>query len=159
MSSITPSCEVRLRRVEPEDLETVLRHRREMFREMGGKYEQALQQFEAASRQYFEKALEDGSYYGLFVEIEGQIAAGGGVVVADWPGSPMNFEPRRAWLLNIFVEPAHRRKGLARMVAEALIDWCRQNGFRTVALHASEYGRSLYENLGFQPTNEMRLIF
>jgi len=34
-----------------------LRHRREMFREMGGSYLRSLDQFESASRRYFEVAL------------------------------------------------------------------------------------------------------
>lgn len=129
-----------------------------MFREMGGKYRESLEQFEPASRQYFDAALRDGTYFGLMAELDGQVAAGGGVLIADWPGSPLNFEPKRAWILNIYVEPQHRRQGLAKAVTKALIDWCRQNGFSSVALHASEYGRGLYEKLGFQPTNEMRLI-
>jgi GNAT superfamily N-acetyltransferase len=57
------------------------------------------------------------------------------------------------------VEPHHRRKGLARNITDALIEWCKQNGFQSVALHASEFGRGLYEKLGFRPTNEMRLVF
>jgi len=37
------------------------------------------------------------------------------------------------------------------------VAWCGRNGFRSVALHASEDGRALYEELGFSGTNEMRL--
>jgi GNAT superfamily N-acetyltransferase len=129
-----------------------------MFREMGGTYRESLDKFELASREYFDAALRGGTYFGLFAELEGQVVAGGGVVIADWPGSPLNFEPKRAWILNIYVEPQHRRQGVAKAMTEALIDWCRQNGFASVALHTSEYGRGLYEQLGFRPTNEMRLV-
>jgi ribosomal protein S18 acetylase RimI-like enzyme len=149
---------VKLRPATPRDLEVILHHRREMFREMGGKYRASLEQFESASRRYFETALDDGTYFGLMAELDGAVAGGGGVVIANWPGSPLNFEPTRAWILNIYVEPEHRRQGLAKAMTEALIDWCRQNGFASVALHASEYGRGLYEKLGFRPTNEMRLV-
>ena len=38
-----------------------------------------------------------------------------------------------------------------------LIDWCRAEGFNSVNLHASVDGRPLYEQLGFEATNEMRL--
>jgi hypothetical protein len=38
-----------------------------------------------------------------------------------------------------------------------MIDWCRENGFINVGLHASDEGRPVYEQLGFKPTNEMRL--
>jgi GNAT superfamily N-acetyltransferase len=158
MSSSVPISEVKLRATTPVDIEVILRHRREMFREMGGKYEQLLGQFEAASRSYFQIALTAGTYYGLFAEVRGEIAAGGGIVIVDWPGSPLNLEPKRAWILNIYVEPQQRRRGLARMIANSLVDWCRTNGFQSVALHASEYGRGLYETLGFRGTNEMRLL-
>lgn len=140
------------------DLELVLHHRREMFREMGGKYRDALPQFESASRRYFENALKDGGYFGLLAEFGGQIAGGGGLLIGDWPGSPLNLEPKRAWILNLYVEPQYRREGLARAITGALIQWCRENGFASVALHASKYGRGLYEDLGFRPTNEMRLL-
>ncbi len=150
--------DVHLRSAVPADIEVILRHRREMFREMGGNYERSLEQFEPASRRYFEVALQNGSYFALLAEINGEIAAGGGIVIAAWPGSPLNFEPKRAWILNIYVEPDYRRKGLARTITERLIAWCAEQGFESVALHASQYGRSLYEKLGFKNTNEMRLV-
>lgn len=148
---------MKLRPATVADLDVILRQRREMFREMGGHYQDQIDLFENASQRYFQSALQDGSYIGLLGEIGGNVIAGGGVVIAPWPGSPLNFSPRRAWILNIYVEPEYRRQGLARTTAEALISWCRENGFQSVALHASEYGRSLYEKLGFSPTNEMRL--
>lgn len=146
-----------LRPATPADVEIILHHRREMFREMGGDYERQLDRFEDASRKYFESALADGSYYGIFGEIDHHTVAGGGVVTTPWPGSPLNHKPRRAWILNIFVEPPHRSRGYAKLIMQALIEWCRDNCYDSVALHASEFGRSLYEKLGFRPTNEMRL--
>lgn len=124
---------------------------------MGGRYAESLEQFEPASRSYFEKSLADGTYYGVLLELSGEVVAAGGILIADWPGSPLNFEPRRAWILNMYVEPQARRRGFARLIMQTLIEWCRQNGFKSVALHASEYGESLYEKLGFRGTNEMRL--
>jgi len=41
---------------------------------------------------------------------------------------------------------------------QAMIAWCRENGFVSVELHASDEGRGLYEQLGFEATGEMRLI-
>jgi hypothetical protein len=40
---------------------------------------------------------------------------------------------------------------------QEMIAWCRQQGFTHIYLHASKDGRPLYEALGFEPTNEMRL--
>jgi hypothetical protein len=38
------------------------------------------------------------------------------------------------------------------------LDWCGAHGIDHVILHASVEGRHLYESLGFEATNEMRLI-
>ena len=148
---------MRIRPATIADLELILHHRREMFREMGGDYERGLQAFENASHAYHAKALKDGSYYGLLGETNNEVVAGGGVLLAAWPGSPLNLDPRRAWILNVYVEPGFRRRGFARAITQSLIESCRQSGFQSVALHASEYGRALYESLGFKSTNEMRL--
>jgi hypothetical protein len=40
-----------------------------------------------------------------------------------------------------------------------ILEWLKQRGFRAVNLHASREGRPLYEKLGFEATNEMRLKF
>jgi len=38
-----------------------------------------------------------------------------------------------------------------------MIALCRENEFVSVALHASDEGRALYEQLGFKPSDEMQL--
>jgi GNAT superfamily N-acetyltransferase len=60
-------------------------------------------------------------------------------------------------ILNMYVERAHRRRGIAQALMEAMIGWCRANEFAYVSLHASAQGRGLYVKLGFKPTDEMRL--
>ena len=52
-----------------------------------------------------------------------------------------------------------RKRGIARQVMVQILDWIKGRGFHGVNLHASAEGRSLYEKLGFEPTNEMRLKF
>jgi hypothetical protein len=46
---------------------------------------------------------------------------------------------------------------MAKRIVQAALEACRSAGLRRVTLHASEEGRPLYEALGFQATNEMRL--
>jgi hypothetical protein len=40
---------------------------------------------------------------------------------------------------------------------ETMVGWCRSQGFAGVTLHASDDGRHLYESMGFELSNEMRL--
>ncbi len=140
------------------DLATIMHHRRGMFFDMGFSDEVALEAMEATSAPFLAAGLEDGSYRGWLVEREGRVVAGGGLVIAGHPSAPNNPMPKRAWILSVYTEPEHRRRGYAKAVIEAIVAWCRSEGYAWVSLHASEAGRRLYETLGFKPTNEMRLL-
>ncbi len=151
---------LRLRQADIDDLPTLLRHRREMFREMGHTQPAGLDDVTQSAEAYFRKALPEGAYRGWLAETEdGQVVGGGGLLIAAWPGFPGEKQSRRAWILNMYTEPAYRRQGIAKRLVETMIEWCRAEGFTAVALHASKEGRALYEALGFTPTNEMRLRF
>ncbi len=83
--------------------------------------------------------------------------AGGVVLISPWPSHPYDGQCRRATILNMYTDPPFRRQGIARRLMQTMIDWCREEGFVHVTLHASDKGRPLYESLGFEATNEMRL--
>ena len=149
---------VKIRRAELRDVAVLIRHRRMMWHELGRRDEAALDLMEKAASEYFETAVADGSYLGFLAEDgSGVVTGGGGIVVSPWPGILGQKQPRRAMILNLYVERPHRRKGVARALMETMIAWSRENEFAYVSLHASEQGRGLYEKLGFRPTDEMRL--
>ena len=140
------------------DLGHILHHRLAMFAEMGFRDPAVLERVETVSREYFTVALPTRAYLGWLAEDEnGQVVGGGGIVVADWPGYPSQDHAKRAWILNMYTEPEARRRGVARNLLQAMIGWCRSQGYAAVSLHASAAGRPLYESLGFQQTNELSL--
>ena len=150
--------EAKIRPANLPDVAVLVRHRRMMWWELGRRDEAALDLMEAAATEYFRRAVADGSYRGFLAEdSSGAVIGGGGIVVSPWPGVLGQRQPRRAMILNMYVECQHRRKGVARALMETMIAWCRENQFTYVSLHASEQGRGLYEKLGFQRTDEMRL--
>jgi GNAT superfamily N-acetyltransferase len=140
------------------DIPALIRHRRMMWWDMGRRDETALEWMDTAAREYFSKAVPDGSYRGFVaVSGSGETVGGGGIVISPWPGSFHQRTPRRAMILNMYVEREYRRRGIARALMEAMIAWCREHEFARVGLHASDEGRPLYEKLGFRATNEMNL--
>jgi GNAT superfamily N-acetyltransferase len=129
-----------------------------MFSDMGVYSPEQFRDLAPVSETYFREAMPSGRYRGWMAESErGRVVAGGGIVVAHWPGHPGCSQPRRAWILNMYTEPDFRRRGIARRLMQTMVEWCRVEGFPFVSLHASNEGRLLYEAMGFVPTNEMRL--
>jgi len=141
------------------DAPIIVHHRRAMFTDMGLADSKDLDAMEVTFAPYVTRALGNGSYRGWLAETDGgRVVAGGGLIVHEWPARPGNpSDPRRAYILNVYTEPEHRKQGLARRIVTTIIAWCRAEGFWAVSLHASADGRALYESLGFERTNEMRL--
>ena len=147
-----------IRPATPQDLEVVLTHRRRMFEDMGFSERQALDAMIAVSTPLIRRGLMDGTYRGWLVETTGDvIVAGGGVIMLQFQPHPLDARPQRAWVVNMFTDPEHRRRGLARRLMQTILEWCRKDGMRSLYLHASGDGRPLYESMGFKSTNEMRL--
>jgi GNAT superfamily N-acetyltransferase len=150
--------DITIRAASVEDIDLLVRHRRMMWWDMGRRDEEALKLMEEAAHEYFSVAVVEGSYRGfLAVAANGEVVGGAGIVLSAWPGILGQRSPSRAMILNMYVERECRRQGIARALMVKMILWCRENGFTSVGLHASDEGRSLYEELGFKPTNEMRL--
>jgi GNAT superfamily N-acetyltransferase len=140
------------------DTETIVAHRRAMFSEMGYRDEEVLDKMCLAFRPWLERKMQTGEYLAWFaVSDDGTVAAGLGLWLMDWPPHMIGPGAPRGNILNVYTEPHARRLGLARLLMETALAWCRDHGIRAVILHASSDGRRLYESLGFKSTNEMRL--
>lgn len=151
---------ITIRETRPADLEEILRHRRMMFYDMGYQDIAALDLMVQRSRRNIARYLADGSYRGWFaVRADDRVVAGVGLIIAELVSGPFSPEQTcRPYLLNVYTHPDFRNQGLARQLTVKAIEWCRMQGFKVVWLHASKYGKSLYESLGFEQTNEMKLM-
>ncbi len=147
-----------LRRASATDLDTLVTHRREMFREMGYKVDATMESMSDRFRDWLIERMNSGDYLAWLASApDGSIAAGAGLWLMDWPPHMIGKGARRGNIVNVYTAPDHRRKGLAKQLMQTALDWCRQHEIDTVILHASSAGRPIYESMGFQPTNEMRL--
>jgi len=163
--------DITIREAGPGDVEVILHQRRSMFRDMGEGTVEELDRMVEVARPWLTRALGDGSYrHWLAIDggvarapspasSSGRVAGGGGVLLSPWPANPHDPCTERAVILNVYTEPEFRRRGVARQVMAAILAWVKAYGLRAVNLHASDEGRHLYENLGFEATNEMRLKF
>jgi len=151
------SLEVLIRLATPDDIPELLRHRRGMYEDMGYNDAGTLSGMVSTCKPYLASALANGTLHGWLACAGEKVVAGGVVLVSPWPSHPYDGQCRRATILNMYTDPPFRRQGIARRLMQTMIDWCRKEGFVHVTLHASDKGRPLYDSLGFEVTNEMRL--
>jgi len=151
--------DITIRRATVDEAPIVAHHRRAMFFDMGYTDLAALNAMDASFLPYVSQSLADEAYRGWLARTsDGCVVAGGGLIVHAWPSCPaVPAQPRRAYILNVYTEPDYRGRGIARRIMTEIVEWCRTQGFSSISLHASAFGRPLYESLGFEPTNEMRL--
>src|SRR5579872_3550615 len=96
---------IRIRQATAADVDVIVLHRRNMFADMGYGDEAQRETMAIAARPFIEAALKDGSYRGWFVEDQDRVVAGGGVAIVGFQPTPLDPNPRRAWILNMYTEP------------------------------------------------------
>jgi GNAT superfamily N-acetyltransferase len=137
-----------VRRATADDIETIVHHRIAMFTDMRTPFDVAA--VERASAAWLRTQIEAGTYRGWLMEdLEHRIVAGGGLTVIPWPPGPLALGGRCAFVYNIYVEPPHRLRGLARQLMDTIHQWCREEGITAVALNASREARHLYDTMGY----------
>ncbi|SPO55924.1 GNAT family acetyltransferase [Pseudomonas sp. JV551A1] len=143
------------RPVGPADAEMICSHRQEMFLEAGGDPEN-LQIMTQHFRPWLEERLGDGRYYGFKLLDGDQPVAAIGLMSIDWPPHPSHpTVDKRGYVLNVFVQPAYRRRGLASALMQAADAEFARRGITFAVLHATETGKPVYEQAGWTGTSEM----
>lgn len=136
-----------------------------MFRDMGRLAAEETDTLEHATSSYLRDALPRGEYLGWLAEEDASPVTIIGGVGAQLRrllprpavnGTGIDFGPE-AIIVNVYVNPMCRRRGVGETLMRALLDDLASRGVRRIVLHATDDGRRLYERLGFMATNEMRL--
>jgi GNAT superfamily N-acetyltransferase len=137
----------RVRTASLADADALVAHRIGMFTDMAVEMDAAV--VSARFRRWLFDALPSSVYRAWVVEAADRtIVGGGGITVLPWPPGP-SYGDRVAFVYNLYTHPAHRRRGVARLIMSAIHTWCRSAGISSVALNSSTDARKLYESLGY----------
>jgi GNAT superfamily N-acetyltransferase len=152
------SADYRVRPATLDDADVLVRHRIAMFTDMGVALDAA--QLDVTFRAWLADVMPAGTYRAWLAETGGgEVAGGGGITIIPWPPGPRYPGDRLAFVYNVYAEPAHRRRGLARLVMETIHAWCRSEGISSVALNASADGKPLYQAMGYvESTSPMMFL-
>ena len=152
------SNDYRVRDATLDDAHVLARHRIAMFTDMGVPLDPS--ELDKAFRAWLATTMPAGTYRAWLAEtLDGEVAAGGGITIIPWPPGPHYPGDRLAFVYNVYTEPSHRRRGLAKRIMETIHGWCREHDIGSTALNSSRDGRSLYEAMGYAETANPMMFF
>jgi ribosomal protein S18 acetylase RimI-like enzyme len=141
-----------------DDLDAMVEFRLEMFREMGWTDESRLTELAPRYRDYLKQRLAAGDAVFWVAADDGRVIGAVALLWEQVPPTVRNLTGRRAYVFGLYVRSGHRRRGIAKQLAQTAIGFARDSGAEVVALHSSEEGKGLYRRLGFVDSPEMRLF-
>ena len=154
-----------VRRATLDDVDTLVSHRIKMFEDMGVLSTAGAdpERLGAAFKSWLFELMPAGTYVAWVVDAKGEngpagIVSGGGATLIPWPPGPRYSGSRLAFVYNVYTEPAHRRRGLGRLVMQAIHDWCRAQAITAIALNTSPDGQPLYESMGYRVTTSPMML-
>jgi GNAT superfamily N-acetyltransferase len=154
-----PADPLRVRPSGPGDLALLVRHRQGMWEDIGVFTVAEIRRANPTYRAWARREARAGRFFGFVAETRSGVPMGSGAV---WlqpqqprPGALSGAEA--PYILSMYTERAYRGRGVASEIVRTMIDWARRRGFPRVTLHASAQGRPVYERLGFENANEMRV--
>lgn len=140
------------------DIDDLVRLRRIMFESMGFEDSNRLHLADKASTNYLNEAIPNKQFFGwLAFSSAGEAVGSGGIVIDHHPPGPENLLGKIGYIMNLVVIPKFRRMGIARRIMQTMLNWLRDSNIEVSSLHSTKNGRQLYEELGFENTDEMRL--
>jgi len=111
-----------------------------------------------ALRAYFSKNLASGAFIAAIAETNGVIIATSGMVYHRHPPRVGDPSGVYAYIMNVYVAPEFRRRGLATKLLKLLATRARKDGCEHVRLHFWKGRRALYAKAGYLPVKtEMKL--
>jgi GNAT superfamily N-acetyltransferase len=141
------------------DLATLLDFRMAMMAELsdpGTQPSSGVESVRDANAAWLRKHFGHG-FSAWLAEVDGVPVASAAVLWFEHPPRPKSPVGTEAYILNVYTKPEARRLGLARKLVQRIVDEARAAGVRRIWLRTSQYGRPLYESMGFREGDYLQL--
>lgn len=103
-----------------------------------------------ANRRYYEEEIPAGGHIACVAVEDGEVVGCGGICLQREMPSPDNPSGRCAYLMDIYADPDHRRRGVGKAVVEWLKARSAAEGAEKVYLETTVVGMGLYKKEGFE---------
>lgn len=148
------------RKASIDDLETLVKARKIFLRTLRS-FDENTEDWKVREeniREYHRKALADDSVIAYLVYDGDRLAAFGEACLYDVIPGFVNYNGKRAYIMNIYTDPDYRNRGIGMYVLHLLVTGCRERGVNQIQLNASKLGQPLYENYGFTSMTPENMI-
>ncbi len=118
-----------------------------------------MSEVEASSREYYKRALADGTHTAILVMDGDSFVGAGGMSYYEVMPTYHNPSGKKAYVMNMYTNPNYRRQGIALKTLDMLVKDAKKRGITQISLEATDMGRPLYEKYGFTDMgSEMELV-
>ena len=136
-----------IRESRPDEIDLVASLRITMAEESGET--KLSRQLVEATHRWLRENTKRGILRSWLAESDGKVVGTVSCRIRDTSPREYDLAGKEAYVHNLYVDPAYRKRGIGRALMHVLLDWCKAAGYSRIALRASAMGRPLYEDLGF----------
>ncbi len=112
-----------------------------------------------ANLNYYKTHIPDESHVAIVASCNGVDCGCGGVCFSEELPSPDNPGGKCAYLMNIYVRPLYRNKGVAHTIVKHLLDIALERGCDKIYLETTAEGKAVYNSLGFRDMPDMMILW
>ncbi len=147
---------MRIREAEASDLDTVSAMRLAFVAEYRQVEARTLtSEFADRTRNFLRRRQEAGTIRSWLAEDDSGDCVGiVSMLLLDMPPRPDDARSMEGYVINMYVDPAARRRGIGRALFDALLTDARGLGLRRLFLHATDDGRPMYVEGGFRANDD-----
>lgn len=88
---------------------------------------------------------------------DGSLCGCGAVCLQRKMPSPDDISGLSGYIMNVYVRPSYRGRGLGRQIVETLVGFAREKGCGKIYLETTEMARKLYVGCGFSELKDMMI--
>ena len=100
-------------------------------------------------KKYFSENIANNKFIAWLAIENNEIIATSGLCFYELPPTYRNPSGKVAYITNMFTKKEFRRKGIATILFEKIINEAKILNYKILRLHTSVYGKGLYKKYGF----------
>jgi len=103
---------------------------------------------------YFNENIGNNKFIAWLAIENNEIIATSGLCFYNLPPTSRNRTGKVAYVTNMFTKNEYRKKGIATILLDKIINEAKILDYKIIRLHTSKHGRGIYEKYGFMDSED-----